>query len=178
VLIRLYRYRLDRLRHRQQELEHLVAQRTEELRLANDKLKLLAATDELTGLANYRRFRDFLEYEWRRARRKSQPVSLVLTDLDDFKLFNDTFGHQTGDECLKKVALVMLKCCQRSSDLVCRYGGDEFAIVLPETDTAGAYIVAERIREAVAAMDFCDLELKEINRQEQPTPDYPVESPR
>jgi len=109
----LYRYRLDRLRHRQQELEHLVAQRTEELRLANDKLKLLAATDELTGLANYRRFRDFLEYEWRRARRKSQPVSLVLTDLDDFKLFNDTFGHQTGDECLKKVALVMLKCCQR-----------------------------------------------------------------
>lgn len=165
ALYGLYRYRLNRISRRQQELERLVAQRTEELRLANDKLKLLATTDELTGLANYRRFRDFLEYEWRRALRSRRPVSLIIGDLDDFKLFNDTYGHQAGDECLKKVALVMLRSCQRSSDLACRYGGDEFAIVLPETDTTGAYIVAERIREAVASLNLGDLHLKEINGQ-------------
>lgn len=120
------------------ELERLVAQRTEELRLANEKLQLLATTDELTGLANYRKLRDFLEYEWRRARRTQKPVSLIICDLDNFKYFNDTYGHQAGDECLKKVALEMVRCCQRSSDLACRYGGDEFAVVLPETDAAGA----------------------------------------
>jgi diguanylate cyclase (GGDEF)-like protein len=157
------RYRLDQIKRSQRELERLVAQRTEELRLANDKLQLLAITDELTGLANYRRFRDFLEYEWRRARRTKRPVSLIICDLDNFKLFNDTYGHQAGDECLKKVALEMLRCCQRSSDLACRYGGDEFAVVLPETDAAGAYIVAERIREAVAGLHLSDLGLKKIN---------------
>jgi len=157
------RYRLDQIKRSQRELERLVAQRTEELRLANDKLQLLAITDELTGLANYRRFRDFLEYEWRRARRTKRPVSLIICDLDNFKFFNDTYGHQAGDECLKKVAQEMLLCCQRSSDLACRYGGDEFAVVLPETDAAGAYIVAERIREAVAGLDLSDLGLKKIN---------------
>ncbi len=172
------RLRLQQIHRRQQELERLVAQRTEELRLANDKLKFLATTDELTGLANYRRFRDFLEYEWRRAHRTGRPVSVIISDLDDFKLFNDTYGHQAGDECLKKVALVMLKSCQRSSDLACRYGGDEFAVVLPETDTAGAYIVAERIREAVAAISFCDAGFREINGQGQPNPDSPAEPPR
>lgn len=165
ALYGLYRFRLSRIRRRQQELERLVAERTEELRLANDKLKVLAITDELTGLSNYRRFRDFLEYEWRRAQRTGHSLSVIITDLDDFKLFNDTYGHQAGDECLKKVALVMLKCCHRSSDLACRYGGDEFAIVLSETDTAGAYLVAERIREAIASTDFNDPGLKEINGQ-------------
>ncbi|NPV82266.1 MAG: diguanylate cyclase [Candidatus Aminicenantes bacterium] len=165
ALYGLYRIRLNRISRRQHELERLIARRTEELRLANDRLKLLAATDELTGLANYRKFRDYLEYEWRRAHRARRPVSLIIGDLDDFKLFNDTYGHQAGDECLKKVAMVILRSCQRSSDLACRYGGDEFAVVLPETDTAGAYIVAERIREAVAATDLCSLNFKEINGQ-------------
>ncbi|MGQ9802177.1 MAG: two-component regulator propeller domain-containing protein [Candidatus Saccharicenans sp.] len=165
AILEIVRLRLKQIQHRQEELERLVAQRTEELQLANDKLKLLAITDELTGLANYRRFRDFLEYEWRRAHRTKRPLSVIITDLDDFKLFNDTYGHQAGDECLKKVAMVMLKCCQRSSDLACRYGGDEFAVVLPETDLAGAYIVAERIREVVAAMDLNEFNLKEINGQ-------------
>lgn len=157
------RYRLGQARHRQRELERLVAQRTEELRLANDKLQLLASTDELTGLANYRKFRDFLEYEWRRARRTKRPVSLIICDLDNFKFFNDTYGHQAGDECLKKVALEMIRCCQRSSDLACRYGGDEFAVVLPETDAAGTYVVAERIREAIERLDLSDLGLKKTN---------------
>jgi len=157
------RYRLGQARHRQHELEWLVAQRTEELREANEKLQLLATTDELTGLANYRKFRDFLEYEWRRARRTCRPVSLIICDLDNFKYFNDTYGHQAGDECLKKVALEMFRCCQRSSDLACRYGGDEFAVVLPETDESGALVVAERIREAIACLDLSGLDLKKIN---------------
>lgn len=169
------RVRLIQLRNRQLELERIVAQRTEELKLANEKLQLLATTDELTGLANYRRFRDFLEYEWRRGHRTRKPVSLVICDLDDFKLFNDTYGHQAGDECLKKVALTMLKCCQRSSDLVCRYGGDEFAVVLAETDTPGAFVVAERIREAIADLNFSDLDFKEINNS---SPDHPKTSPK
>jgi diguanylate cyclase (GGDEF)-like protein len=157
------RYRLGQARHRQHELERLVAQRTEELREANEKLQFLATTDELTGLANYRKLRDFLEYEWRRARRTRRPVSLIICDLDNFKYFNDTYGHQAGDECLKKVALEMFRCCQRSSDLVCRYGGDEFAVVLPETDESGAFVVAERIRQAIACLDLSGLDLKKIN---------------
>ena len=157
------RYRLDQAKRRQRELERLVAQRTEELRLANEKLQLLATTDELTGLANYRKFRDFLEYEWQRARRTKRPVSLIICDLDNFKFFNDTYGHQAGDECLKKVALEMSRCCQRSSDLACRYGGDEFAVVLPETDAAGAYVVAERIREAIERLELSDLGLRKTN---------------
>lgn len=165
AILQIVQMRLKQSRNRQEELERLVAQRTEELRLANDKLKLLATTDEQTGLANYRRFRDFLEYEWRRAHRTKQPLSVIIIDLDDFKLFNDTYGHQAGDECLEKVAMIMLKSCQRSSDLACRYGGDEFAVVLPETDTAGAYIVAERIRKAVAAMDLNECNLEGINGQ-------------
>ncbi|MDD5466117.1 MAG: two-component regulator propeller domain-containing protein [Candidatus Omnitrophica bacterium] len=157
------RFRLEQAKQRQRELEYLVAQRTEELRLANDKLQFLATTDELTGLANYRRFREFLDYEWRRAYRNQKPISLIICDLDNFKLFNDTYGHQAGDECLRRVACAMNKCCLRSTDLASRYGGDEFAVVLPDTDAAGALIVAERIRQNIGRLDFSDLNLKKIN---------------
>jgi len=155
-------FRLRQARQREQELERQVAERTEELRLANEKLKLLATTDELTGLANYRRFRDYLEYEWRRSARSKKPVSLLIIDLDNFKIFNDSFGHQAGDECLKQIALVLLKSCRRPGDLACRYGGDEFAVILPETDTAGAYLVAERIRTLVAELDCTLFNFKKI----------------
>ena len=167
--------RTRQIRHHERELERLVAQRTEELKQANEKLQFLATTDEMTGVANYRRFREYLDYEWRRGYRTRKPVSLIICDLDDFKLFNDTYGHQAGDECLKKVAMTMIKCCQRSSDLVCRYGGDEFAVVLAETDTPGAYVVAERIREAIAALNYSDLDLKEINNS---FPDHPKTTPK
>jgi diguanylate cyclase (GGDEF)-like protein len=143
------RFRLRQARQRERELQKQVDQRTEELRLANLKLQELATTDELTGVANFRRFRDFLDYEWRRAARNKKPVSLLLADLDDFKQFNDTLGHQAGDECLRRVAQAMVSACRRPSDLVCRYGGDEFALVLAETDLAGAYLVAENIRKKI-----------------------------
>lgn len=176
ILYGFYRLRINRIKARQLELERLVAQRTEELRQANEKLKFLATTDELTGLANYRRFREYLKYEWRRARRKRKPISLIISDLDNFKLFNDTYGHQAGDECLRRVALAMLHSCQRPSDLVCRYGGDEFAVVLPETDMTGAYLVAERIREAVSAVDLTDLAIKVINEEQNKIDDQGEQS--
>lgn len=143
------RFRLRQARQRERALKKLVNERTEDLRLANLKLQELATTDELTGVANFRRFRNFLEYEWRRAARNKKPVSLLLADLDDFKQFNDTLGHQAGDKCLRRVAQVMVETCRRPSDLVCRYGGDEFAVVLAETDLAGAYLVAESIRKKI-----------------------------
>lgn len=144
-----FRYRLAQVKRRQEELERLVVRRTKELSVANRKLELLATTDELTGVANYRRFREFLEYERKRAARSKKPISLLIADLDDFKNYNDTYGHQAGDECLRKVARLMVECCRRPGDLVCRYGGDEFAVVLAETDLVGAHTVAERIRERV-----------------------------
>ena len=143
------RFRLRQARQRERALQKQVDERTEELRLANLKLQELATTDELTGVANYRRFRDFLDYEWRRAARNKKPVSLLLADLDDFKQFNDTLGHQAGDECLRRVAQAMISACRRPSDLVCRYGGDEFAVVLAETNLAGAGVVAEKIRSKI-----------------------------
>jgi diguanylate cyclase (GGDEF)-like protein len=149
ALFALFRYRITQINRRKEELEREVEQRTEELSEANRKLEMLAITDGLTEVANYRRFRDFLEYEWRRATRSQKSLSLLITDLDDFKDYNDTFGHQAGDECLKQIARMMVDACQRPSDLVCRYGGDEFAVVLAETDTVGAYNVAEKIRERV-----------------------------
>lgn len=144
-----FRFRLAQAKRRAEELERIVAQRTEELRVANEKLHQLAITDGLTGVANFRRLHEFLNYEWRRAARNRKPISLLIVDLDDFKQFNDTMGHQAGDEYLRQVAQVMVEACQRPGDLVSRYGGDEFAVVLPETDLAGAYLVAERIRSKI-----------------------------
>lgn len=144
-----FRYRLGQARRRAEQLERVVADRTEELRLANEKLRQLSITDELTGVANYRRFHDFLNYEWRRAARNGAPISLLIADLDNFKQLNDTLGHQAGDECLRCAAQAMVSACRRPSDLVSRYGGDEFAVVLAETDLAGAYIVAEKIRTKI-----------------------------
>ncbi len=151
-----FRYRLAQAKRRAEELERIVAQRTEELREANEKLHQLAITDGMTGVANFRRLHEFLNYEWRRAARNRKPISLLIVDLDDFKQFNDTMGHQAGDEYLRQVAQVMVESCQRPGDLVSRYGGDEFAVVLPETDLAGAYLVAERIRTRIEQLVIGD----------------------
>lgn len=109
-----------------------------------------ARIDELTQVANRRRFDEYLLHEWVRHLRLQQPLSLLICDVDHFKLYNDTYGHQAGDECLKNVANAISQGF-RTSDLVARYGGEEFAIVLPHTDRAGALIVAERVRSTVAA---------------------------
>jgi diguanylate cyclase (GGDEF)-like protein len=109
-----------------------------------------ARIDGLTQIANRRRFDEYLLQEWSRHIRIQLPLSLLICDVDHFKLFNDRRGHQAGDECLKSVAKALNQ-CYRAGDLVARYGGEEFAMVLPQTSRAGAVQVAERVRAAVAA---------------------------
>lgn len=112
-------------------------------------LKTLAAKDGLTGLANRRSFDQALELEWSRPQRTKKPLALLFADVDHFKLFNDQHGHQSGDECLRAVAAVIGESAFRPTDLAARYGGEVFAIILPETDREGACKVAERLRTAV-----------------------------
>ena len=116
---------------------------------AETALKTLADSDGLTGLANRRSFDQTLELEWSRAKRAATPLSLLFADVDHFKLFNDLHGHQKGDECLRSVASVIGEKAFRPADLSARYGGEEFAIIMPETDLAGAWKVAERLRRAI-----------------------------
>jgi diguanylate cyclase (GGDEF)-like protein/PAS domain S-box-containing protein len=115
-------------------------------------LKTLAAKDSLTGLANRRSFDQAIEIEWARAERSGRPLALLFADVDHFKRFNDNHGHQRGDECLRDVAAMIGRTAIRPTDLATRYGGEEFAIIMPETDMAAACTVAERLRQAVAEM--------------------------
>ena len=121
----------------------------EELEAANALLRALATTDGLTGLANHRHFQEKLAEEFKRVQRYALPLSLILLDVDKFKQYNDTFGHPAGDLVLKQVADI-LKASARETDVAARYGGEEFAVLLPGTDRAGATILAERIRQAIA----------------------------
>jgi diguanylate cyclase (GGDEF)-like protein/PAS domain S-box-containing protein len=109
----------------------------------------LASIDALTGVANRRSFDEFLENEWLRGVRSRSDVSLLLADVDHFKLYNDKYGHVTGDNCLKEIAETIRTVVQRSTDLLARYGGEEFVVVLPDTDSAGAQMIADQIRRAV-----------------------------
>jgi len=115
--------------------------------------KRLAITDELTGLFNYRHLQQRLDDETGRARRYGKNVSLLMIDIDDFKHFNDTYGHIAGDTALAELASV-LRTAVREVDVVARYGGEEFSVVLPETDAAGAYVVADKAREAISLHRF------------------------
>jgi diguanylate cyclase (GGDEF)-like protein len=117
-------------------------------------LKTLAAKDALTDLANRRSFDQALEMEWARGLRSGRPLALLFADVDHFKLFNDRHGHQRGDECLRAIAGVIGKTAIRPTDLATRYGGEEFAIIMPDTDMAAACAVAERLREAVMDLDI------------------------
>ena len=101
--------------------------------------------NELTDLANRRQFDTTLEQEWQRAIRSELPLSLLFADIDYFKRYNDSYGHQAGDDCLKKVADSLQKTVHRPSDLVSRYGGEEFVIILPDTTSEGALAVAEKM---------------------------------
>jgi diguanylate cyclase (GGDEF)-like protein len=119
---------------------------------AEAELAVLATTDGLTGLANRRTFDRRFETEWLRASREKSPVSLLMIDVDQFKAYNDVYGHQAGDECLTRVAKVIAATVSRPRDLVARYGGEEMAVLLPDTDSAGAAAVAETIRAQVEAL--------------------------
>lgn len=114
----------------------------QKLAMANVELQKLAALDALTGISNRRRFDETLVLEWQRGQRDKTPLSLLMVDVDFFKHYNDSYGHPAGDLALKKVAAVLTENLKRPADLVTRYGGEEFAIILPETDSAGAMSVA------------------------------------
>jgi diguanylate cyclase (GGDEF)-like protein len=121
-------------------------------RAENERLSELALTDPLTGLANRLRFDQTLACEWDRAARGRLPLAVVMIDIDHFKSFNDSRGHGAGDICLKSVAHALREHCNRPGDLVCRWGGEEFAVVLPGTDRAGALHVARELVEVIGVL--------------------------
>ncbi len=121
----------------------------EQLEAANRELHRLASIDSLTQLANRRCFDAFLQQEWQRLLREQGYLSLLLLDIDCFKRYNDTYGHQAGDECLQQVAHVIEQTIKRPADLAARYGGEEFAVILPNTPLAGALHIATEIHEKV-----------------------------
>ncbi len=131
----------------EEKIEELIA-----LRESNNKLEKLSFHDGLTGIDNRRSFDQFLETEWLRAQREKNNLSLVLMDIDFFKQYNDHYGHIEGDETLKKVAQALKQTIKRPGDFVGRYGGEEFVIVLPNTDKEGAVKIAEEVRYAVEAL--------------------------
>ncbi len=124
------------------------------LEKANKELEQLAAIDGLTQIANRRIFDERLEGEWLRMKRENLPLSLILCDIDFFKRFNDYYGHQLGDDCLKTVAACINSCIHRPADLAARYGGEEFGVLLPNTPFEGAFHLAETIRGAVCEMKW------------------------
>lgn len=121
----------------------------EELRIVNDELLRLIVIDGLTQIANRSRFDSYLDLEWKIMIRNRTFISLIMCDIDFFKLYNDTYGHVAGDECLQKIAKAIESSLNRPSDLAARYGGEEFAVILPGTVALGAIHVAERIRSSI-----------------------------
>lgn len=110
--------------------------------------------DGLTGIANRRRFDDFLKQEWKRALRYSKPIAIIMMDIDFFKRYNDSLGHLAGDDALKFVAQALKKRVTRSTDLLARYGGEEFTCILPDTQMEGAIKFAESLRQAVRNLEL------------------------
>jgi diguanylate cyclase (GGDEF)-like protein len=127
-------------------------QATEELQRMNASLREESSSDSLTGIPNRRAFDAAFEQEWNHATRTGKPLALLLADVDHFKKYNDTYGHQRGDDCLKKVAKAMREAARRKVDLVARYGGEEFALLLPDTAPVSALLVAGRILEALRSL--------------------------
>jgi len=148
------RLRLRQLKQRERVLISLVRERTEELEVANTTLKRMSLTDPLTGSANRRHYEEHLHSELRRAHRDQSWLSVLLIDVDFFKLYNDRYGHQAGDECLRRVAPAIGACIYRAGDLVARYGGEEFVVVLPNCNSAGAIATGETIRRQVMAEEL------------------------
>jgi diguanylate cyclase (GGDEF)-like protein len=137
--------RLDQMRRKLVDL-------SSELSAANQRLEELSHQDGLTGIANRRAFDFLIERQFREAKRRNEPLSVVLCDVDHFKAYNDHYGHPAGDECLKQVAAALARTCKRGVDVAARYGGEEFALLLPDTPVEGALRVAENARGELAAL--------------------------
>ncbi len=125
-----------------------------ELKRHRDLLENLSTLDGLTGIPNRRRFDDFLNVEWLRTLRESAPISLIMVDIDHFKVYNDNYGHPAGDDCLKQVARCLIRSLRRPVDFIARYGGEEFAVVLPSTGIDGAVTVAHSLIKAISYMNI------------------------
>jgi diguanylate cyclase (GGDEF)-like protein len=141
---------LSELQTRERELESRVRERTRELELSNHRLMAMSTTDSLTGIANRRHFDDTLAAEWSRARRSSQPLALAMLDADQFKQYNDHYGHQAGDNVLRLVAAELTLRIRRSGDMVARYGGEEFAIISYASGEDNALAMCDLICRAIA----------------------------
>ncbi|MDJ0659406.1 MAG: diguanylate cyclase [Crocosphaera sp.] len=145
---------ITELEEARKTLEKRVEQRTIELQQALKKLKALVNLDGLTQIFNRRYFDEVLYREWQRGRRENSQISLILCDVDYFKIYNETYGHLGGDSCLQKVAQEIRRQVKRPSDVVARYGGEEFVILLPNTNLNGALTLAEMIRNAIETMNI------------------------
>jgi diguanylate cyclase (GGDEF)-like protein/PAS domain S-box-containing protein len=124
----------------------------QKLQKTYQEMEYLSNRDGLTNIANRRYFDKYLLIEWQRAKRHAKPLSLIILDIDCYKTFNDTYGHLAGDECLKQIAKALEKTVNRSTDVAARFGGEEFAVILPETDLIGATVVANNIKTAISAL--------------------------
>ncbi len=134
------------------KLQNELQAQKEALEKANLELQRLATLDSLTQLANRRRLDEYLQREWRRATREQTPLSLILCDIDYFKNYNDSYGHQAGDDCLQQVAEALSRTVKRASDLVARYGGEEFTVILPNTPVEDAMQIASLIQQNLQAL--------------------------
>jgi len=134
------------------DMRERLVEATRELAGINASLREQSSQDSLTGIPNRRSFDSAFEQEWHHAARSGKPLALIMADVDHFKRYNDTYGHQKGDECLKAVAGAMRTAARRKVDVVARYGGEEFAMLLPDTPAVSALLVAGRVLEAVRAL--------------------------
>ncbi len=131
-----------------------IGSQTEALLEANTQLEESSLTDPLTGIANRRSFDHTLKQEWKRLHRQQEPLTMIMCDLDHFKLYNDTYGHDQGDVCLKGVARLLKESLKRPADFVSRYGGEEFVLLLPSTNTAGGEFIATNICKALTELQI------------------------
>lgn len=127
---------------------------SKELKVANSELKKLVNVDGLTGISNRRYMDKYLGTEIKRSIRNKQPITVIIADVDHFKLYNDNYGHLKGDDCLKRIAHALSKSCKRATDVVARYGGEEFAIIMPDTSAEGGMKMAELLRVSVENLEI------------------------
>jgi two-component system chemotaxis family response regulator WspR len=144
----------QRLSTKNAELARTLELRTTELESARIQLQRLSTEDPLTAVANHEQFLEFLEREWRRARRDGLPLTLIFIDVDHFRAYNREFGRKAGDEVLKHVGRALAEVVGRPGDLVARYHRDEFALVLASTDSAGAFNISEHVRQSIEHLEL------------------------